>query len=87
MRKVYPLLDQLPNFHIDLSWTIVHFGLEDFVKRFGATRFLFGSRMPIFSAGPAICYLQYADISDEDKAMIARNNLCRLLDWNKTLHS
>jgi hypothetical protein len=80
-RKFYPLLAELQNLHIDLSWTIVHLGLEDAVARFGPTRFLFGSRMPIFSAGPALCYLQYAGLTDEAKAMIAGNNLRRLLDW------
>lgn len=84
-RKFYPLLEQLQNLHIDLSWTIVHLGLEDAVGRFGSTRFLFGSRMPIFSAGPAICFIQYADISDEDKAMIAGNNLRRLLGWHESV--
>ena len=81
-RNFYPLLEELQNLHIDLCWTIVHLGLEAAVARFGASRFLFGSRMPIFSAGPAICYLQYADITDEAKAMIAGNNLRRLLGWH-----
>ncbi len=82
MRNYYPLVEQLQNLYIELSWTIVHLGLEDAVARFGAGRFLFGSRMPVFSAGPAICYLQYADLADEAKAMIAGNNLRRLLGWN-----
>jgi hypothetical protein len=80
-RNFYPLLEQLPNMHIDLCMTIIHLGLETEVKRFGAARFLFGSRMPIYSAGPSICYLQYAGISDEDKMLIAGNNLRRLLGW------
>jgi hypothetical protein len=81
MRNFYPLLEKLPTLHIDLCWTIVHLGLEDAVKRFGPSRFLFGSRMPIFSAGPALCYIQYADLSDEAKEMIAGKNLRRLLGW------
>jgi hypothetical protein len=81
-RKFYPLMEELQNLHIDLSWTIVHLGLEDAVARFGPTRFLFGSRTPIFSAGPALCYLQYANLTDEVKAMIAGRNLRRLLDWH-----
>ncbi len=81
LRHLYPLLEELPNLHIDLSWTIVQFGLEALVERFGAERFLFGSRMPIFSAGPALSYLQYAEIKDEDKQLIAGDNLRRLLGW------
>ena len=85
-RNFYPLLEQLPNLYMDLCMTIVHQGLEMEVKRFGADRFLFGSRMPLYSAGPSICYLQYAMISDEAKAKIARENLQRLLFWNNSPH-
>lgn len=80
-RHLYPLLEILPNLYIDLSWTIVHCGLEAAVGRFGSNRFLFGSRMPIFSAGPALCYINYADLNAEDKALVAGGNLRRLLDW------
>jgi predicted TIM-barrel fold metal-dependent hydrolase len=80
-RHIYPLLDQLPNLHIELSWMVVHYGLEAAVERFGPARFLFGSRMPIFSAGPALCHINYADLDEEDKALIAGDNLRRLLDW------
>jgi hypothetical protein len=85
LRRLFPLLEALANLHVDLSWTIVHCGLEAMVSRFGATRFLFGSRMPIFSAGPALCYLNYADLPDEDKALIAGGNLRRLLNWQAGL--
>ena len=80
-RHLYPLLEALPNLHIDLSWTITHCGLEAAVERFGATRFMFGSRMPIFSAGPALCHINYADLRPEAKALIAGGNLQRLLGW------
>lgn len=83
-RNFYPLLEELQNLHIDLSWTIVHLGLEAAVARFGPTRFLFGSRMPVFSAGPAISYLVYADLTEGAKEMIAGKNLHRLLNWNAT---
>ena len=82
-RHLYPLFEALPNLHIDLCWTIVHFGLEAAVERFGPQRFLFGSRMPIFSAGPALCYIQYADLEDEARQLIAGDNLRRLLAWPK----
>jgi hypothetical protein len=80
-RNFYPLLEVIRNLHIDLSWTIVHLGLEAAVARFGPTRFLFGSRMPIFSAGPAISYLAYAELGENEKEMIAGKNLNRLLNW------
>ncbi len=80
-RHLYPLLETLPNLHIDLCWMIVHFGLEAAVEHFGARRFLFGSRMPIFSAAPAVNHLQYASIADADKALIAGGNLRRLISW------
>jgi len=87
LRNLYPLLEELPNLHIDLSWTIVQFGLEALVGRFGPERFLFGSRMPIFSAGPALCYIQYANLPDETKQLIAGDNLGRLLGWANQISS
>lgn len=80
-RHLFPLLERLPNLHVEISWLVVHFGLEAAVSRFGAGRFLFGSRMPVFSAGPALCHVNYAGLSEADKALIAGENLHRLLDW------
>ena len=80
-RNLYPLLAQLPNLHVDTSWLVVHQGLEELVTRFGSERFLFGSRMPIFSPGPAMTHLLYADISESARSMIAGDNLRRLLSW------
>jgi hypothetical protein len=82
-RHLYPLLEKLANLHIELSWMVVHYGLETAVARFGAARFLFGTRMPIFSAGPELTHILYADISDADRALIAGGNLRRLLDARK----
>lgn len=79
LRNIYPLLEALPNFHIDTSWIVVHFGLEDLVARFGAERFLFGTGLPAFSAGPALTHLLYAELVDREKALIASGNLERLL--------
>jgi hypothetical protein len=79
LRTVYPLLAALPNLHLDICWLVTHFGLEDLVARFGARRFLFGSRMPTFGAGPALTHLLYSGLSERDKALIAGANLDRLL--------
>ncbi len=80
-RNLYPLLAQLPNLHLDTSWIVVHYGLEELVGRYGPERFLFGTRMPIFSAGPALTHLLYAEISESERSLIAGGNLQRLLAW------
>jgi predicted TIM-barrel fold metal-dependent hydrolase len=46
----------------------------------GAERLLFGSGLPAASPGPAIAALQYAFVADEQRAMIAGENLSRLLE-------
>ena len=79
LRTVYPLLAALPNLHFDICWMVTHFGLEDLVARFGARRLLFATRMPMFGAGPALTHLLYAGLSDTDRALIAGENLDRLL--------
>jgi predicted TIM-barrel fold metal-dependent hydrolase len=80
-RHFYPLFERLPNLHIDISWLVLPNGLEHAVERFGPGRFLFGSRLPIFSSGPALSHLLYADLDDDAKRLIAGDNLRSLLDW------
>ncbi len=79
LRNIYPLLATLPNLYLDICWLVAHYGLEELVARFGAERFLFGTRMPMFGAGPALTHLLYADLTDAAKALIAGENLTRLL--------
>lgn len=82
-RLVYPMLATHPTFHIDFTRFPVHFGLEEVTRRFGADRLLFGTGLPEYDPAVAVGMLNYARISDEDRAVIAGDGLRRLL-WSPT---
>ncbi len=75
-RVLYPLMGQYANIHMALGAPHSLSGfVEEVVKRFGPLRLLFGSGFPDHEIGPAISYLLYADISEEDKRLIGAENL------------
>jgi len=78
-RFLYPLLERFGNLHVELSNYCGHGGIEDLVKRFGAERFLFGTRLPYFTPGSAIAMLSYAGIGESERKLIAGDNLRNLL--------
>jgi hypothetical protein len=78
-RTLYPLFEKFPNFRITLSRFIGHQGLEDVCRRFGPGHLLFGTKLPVFTPGPVMTMIRYAEISEKDKSDIAADNLRRLL--------
>lgn len=78
-RMERPFLAQFPNTVLDLSYMITDQGLEDLVKEYGGSRFLFASRFPFMYIGGQQLNLRCAEISDEDKELIAGGNLLRLI--------
>ena len=80
-RVLYPLFERHATLHVDLGAPNAQCGfIEEVVSRFGAGRLLFGSGFPDHEMGPAISYLMYADITDEDKRRIGAGNLRALLE-------
>jgi hypothetical protein len=79
MRWIYAFLDGLPNFHFTFDLFAVHRVLEDVCNRFGPERMIFATHLPEFSPAVPIGMVMYANISDDDKALIASGNLERLL--------
>lgn len=53
--------------------------IEAAVKYLGANRVIFGSGSPLRSIGSAVMSLQYAELSDADRAAIFEGNVQRLL--------
>lgn len=78
--NVLSYFNKYKNLYIDLSRFQLHYGIEILVEKFGADRILFGSGLPKMSTGAARAFIDYADISDEDKQKIAGGNLARLLN-------
>jgi len=80
-RVLYPLFEKHPNLHVDLAAPNASCGfIEQVVGRFGADRLIFGTGFPDHEAGPAITYLTYADIPDDDKRRIGAGNLQKLIE-------
>jgi hypothetical protein len=78
-RYLFPLFKQHPNLYIDTSTYVAHRQLESFVEKFGPEHLVFGSRLPLYSAGAALGVLATARISDEARLSIAGGTLRRLL--------
>jgi uncharacterized protein len=74
------LLAKFPNLYLDLSYFATHQGVEDVVQRFGASRILFGTSQPFADPGGALARLQFANITEGEKARIAETNLTDLLE-------
>lgn len=78
-RYLRPLVETYPNLYVDTSYYIVDGLIEDFCRRYGAHRLLFGSAYPDNCVGGALLRLAQADIPLEQRQMIAAENLERIL--------
>lgn len=78
-RNLYPLLSRFDNLYVETFGFKAQDGIEDICDKFGAERLIFGSGMPESSGGGAVTMITYANISFEEKQMIASGNLEKLL--------
>jgi predicted TIM-barrel fold metal-dependent hydrolase len=79
-RYAWPLVEKYPHLNFETSAYLVDGGIEEFCKRYGAARLVFGSGFPDNAAGAAMLTLARADIRDAERQAIARDNLARLLE-------
>ncbi len=78
-RYVWPLMARHENLHLEFSTFQVNGVIEIMCREFGAERLLFGSETPVKSLGAARAFIDYSDITEEQKDLIAYRNLQRLL--------
>ena len=78
-RNLYPLLSQHKNIYLETYRYKTHYGIEEICLKFGAERLVFGSGMPLFSGAAAVSMINYAHISEQEKKMIACDNIETLL--------
>jgi hypothetical protein len=83
-RNLQALMARHENLYIETSYYSLHRGLELLAERPGAERALFGTGLPRSHPGAPIAQLTYAELSPEQKALIAGGNLRRLLDHTKS---
>ncbi len=79
MRDVFYLMKKHENVMLEFSSQQVNHGIEFFAHQFGAKRLLFGTQFPVMSIGAARMFLDYADIKEEERRLIAGVNLAELL--------
>jgi predicted TIM-barrel fold metal-dependent hydrolase len=77
-RRLYSMMDSFENFYLSTSQFENHFGIEEVVGNFGAERIMFGTYHP-YSPAAQVNQIVYADISSDDKQLIASGNLERIL--------
>ena len=78
-RRLVPLAHKHNNLHFEFSSYQGNRMLEFFCEEIGHERLLFGTEAMEKSMGAARAYIDYADLSDEQKQAIAGGNLMRLL--------
>jgi len=79
-RMLLPLLEAFDNVYLSIGNNYEpHKGIEQLVTRIGAERLLFGTGFPTSEPAGAVTQLMYADISSEQREMIASTNAERLI--------
>ncbi len=86
-RLLYKAFDSCPNLHIELSALWLHRGIEYISEKWGAHRILFGSGWPGFGHHMTLTNLTTAQISNDNKKLIAGDNLRKLLSWNHPIET
>jgi len=79
MRTLLPLMRERPNVLLDTSNLSGQDYLEYGVKTLGPERFIFGSFLPVFDPLAPIGAILDARISEDDKRLIAGDNLRRIV--------
>lgn len=78
-RFIVPLLKKFQNLHINFSHFQCHYAIETLTELGLQKQLVYGSNAPLMSMGAHRTYIDYADVSNEVKTMIASGNLKRLL--------
>ena len=79
-RQICAVFDRCPNVKIETAGYQVFRGIEFVCERYGAHRLVFRTRMPFLNPAPAITAIAYAEISDNDKRLVAGENLQSVLE-------
>lgn len=78
-RFLRPFIGEYKNVYLDLTYCITAGGIESFTSEFGADRLLFGSGFPNSYLGANMLMIKHADISHEEKELIAGSSLKRII--------
>jgi len=80
IRYLVPIFESCDNLYTECSNFVINNAVEYCCKYHGAEKMLFGSGIPNASAAASVSLIRYANISEEEKQLIARGNITRLLE-------
>ena len=75
MRRLCALWEKFENLYLVIDGFQSALGVENLRHRFGARRLLFGTHMPYRTPEPTMIMINHARITEEEKGMIAGDNL------------
>lgn len=78
-RVLFPAMEAAPNLVLETSAYKTYFGLQEFVKRFGAERLVFGSGMPSIDPAASVSVVTWSGLPQAQQEMIAHKNLERII--------
>ncbi len=77
-RFLFEILEKHDNIYFEISQNQANNILEHTKKHFGIHRALYSSEWPLRSMGAIKSLVEYADITEEEKNLVAHGNACRL---------
>jgi predicted TIM-barrel fold metal-dependent hydrolase len=78
-RVYYRLLEQFPNFHLEIHNLVGYLGLDDMVRRFGSRQLVFGTYLPHHDPNVPMMLVTDGQLGVEDQQNIAYRNMERLV--------
>ena len=78
-RVYYRLLEQFPNFHLEIHNLVGYLGLDDVVRRFGSRQLVFGTYLPHQDPNVPMMLVTDGRLSPTDQQNIAYGNMERLI--------
>jgi hypothetical protein len=78
-RLLRPFIESFPNLYLDTTYWFQDGCIEDFVRKYGAERLLYGSGFPYSYFGANMMMIIHAEITGNDKELIAGGNLRRIM--------
>jgi hypothetical protein len=79
IRNLYALMDCAKNVYVELSNFVGQDFVTNAVRKFGAERLIFGSFIPVNDPHASMGMIMDADITEEEKRLIAGKNLKRII--------
>jgi predicted TIM-barrel fold metal-dependent hydrolase len=79
LRFLLPLWEKYRNLFVDLSWFSVHDGLAYLAERGVLRQVLFGTNYPLYEPGAAVTMVTYANLRDDERAMVAGGTIREII--------